>query len=59
MIFLISFSIFTFSLQKVVSGDKHDIDLIVESPSTKIIYQEHRKDYDNIEFNTTVSEKLK
>lgn len=42
---------------KVVSGDKHDIDLLVEGPTTHIIYQEHRKEFDSVEFNATVSQK--
>lgn len=46
-----------FGKQKVVSGEHHDVDLHVESPGTKIIYKEHRKKYDSVEFNTTVSKK--
>lgn len=46
-----------FFVAKVVSGDKHDIDLIVEGPTTHIIYQGHRKEFDSVEFNATVSKK--
>lgn len=53
--FIANHLIHDFFAVKVVSGEKHDIDLIVEGPTTHIIYQEHRKEYDSVEFNATVS----
>lgn len=47
-----------FIVVKVVSGDTHDINVLVEGPNTHIIYLEQRKEYDSVEFNATVSKKI-
>lgn len=40
---------------KVVSGGKLDVDVIVESPTRKIIYKHKRMEHDIYKFNTSVS----
>lgn len=41
--------------KKVVSGNQHDIDILIHSPTKKVVYEHERQTFDTIEFNTTVS----
>lgn len=40
---------------QVVGGGSLDIDVTVLDPAHNIIYSGQRKEYDNVQFNTTVS----
>ena len=46
---------FDFCSSKVVSGGALDVDVIIESPTRRIIYQGQRKELDQFNFNATVS----
>lgn len=40
---------------QVVGGGQKDIDVTVLGPSHNIVYSQQRKEYDQVQFNTTVS----
>lgn len=42
-----------------MSGGNLDIDVILESPTRQIIYNQNRQESDYFEFNTTVSVEIK
>lgn len=46
--------LFLFNFQ-VVGGGALDIDVSVLGPAHNVIYSGQRKEYDNVQFNTTVS----
>lgn len=49
------FSSFSFFNLQVVNGGQLDIDVSVLGPSHNIIYSGQRKEYDQLQFNSTVS----
>lgn len=40
---------------QVVNGGELDVDVTVIGPGQDVIYKEQRREYDTIQFNTTVS----